>query len=60
MPITNSDPLLGLTAEVFRVESGGFVVRQIASGGVAQNIETYCVNMDAVAQLLALIYTPPA
>jgi len=59
MPITNDDPMLGQQAEVTAVDSGGFLVVQQPSR-VAQRIETYCVNMDAVSALLTQIFTPPA
>lgn len=58
MPITNNDPMLGQQAEVTAVASGGFLVVQ-QSSPVAQRIETYCVNMDAVSDLLNEIYGPP-
>lgn len=58
MPITNDDPLLGQQVEVTAVDSGGFLVIQ-QPGQSAQRIETFCINMDAVANLLGLIYTPP-
>jgi hypothetical protein len=63
MPISNSDPLLNQEVQVYTVESGGFLVRQMPGGfnggAPAQMIDTYCVNMDAVADLLTQIYTPP-
>lgn len=60
MPITNNDPLLGREATVVAIQSGGFMVRQQAGGSTpAQEVETFCANMDAVANLLALIYAPP-
>jgi hypothetical protein len=60
MPISNADPLLNLEVQVIPVASGGFMVRQLPGGIPAgQLIDTFCANMDAVADLLTLIYTPP-
>jgi hypothetical protein len=62
MPITNDDPLLGQEVQVTTVESGGFMVRQMSGfsgASTAKQIDTYCATMDAVADLLALIFTPP-
>jgi hypothetical protein len=62
MPITNDDPLLHQEAQVTTVESGGFMVRQMSgfNGATpAQQIDTYCVSMDAVSALLTQIFTPP-
>jgi len=62
MPISNTDPLLGLEVQVVTVESGGFIVRQMpggAAGTSVQMVETYCATMDAVSDLLTAIYTPP-
>lgn len=56
MPIENNDPLLGQEADVQLVESGGFLVRQLFP---AKQVETYCVNMDAVSAALNAIYAPP-
>jgi hypothetical protein len=66
MSITNVDPLLAQEAQIVRVESGGFLVRQVASAGngptptPTKSIETYASNMDAVSGLLTTIFTPPA
>jgi hypothetical protein len=61
MPITNTDPLLGLEVHVIAVESGGFLVRQTPAPNLegVKTIETFCANMDAVSTLLGQIYTPP-
>lgn len=59
MPITNDDPLLGQDVQVSTVESGGFLVRQMPGAAGGKMIDTYCVNMDAVSDLLTQIYTPP-
>ena len=58
MPITNNDPLLGQQVEITTVDSGGFLVVQQPNNG-AQRIEVYCVNMDAVADLLNEIFAAP-
>jgi len=58
MPITNNDPTLGQQAEVSAVASGGFLVVQQPSA-TAQRIEIYCVNMDAVSDVLNEIYATP-
>jgi hypothetical protein len=58
-----NDPLLNQLATVGKVASGGYLVTQIPSiiGGAGQPIiDVYCVNLDAVAQVLTVIYTPPA
>ena len=62
MPITNTDPLLGMQVDVTQVESGGFLVRQNPAPNTPEvkSIETFCGNMDAVATLLTSIYTPPS
>jgi hypothetical protein len=63
MPLENTDPLLGQEAQVIPVESGGFLVRQYPAPNVpggTKMIDTYCATMDAVSDVLALIFTPPA
>jgi len=63
MPITNNDPLLGQEVQVVVVESGGFMVRQMPGGLNATTptkmIDTYCVSMDAVSDLLGQIFAAP-
>lgn len=55
------DPLLGQSAKVDTIASGGFLVTQFA-GPVpsAKHLEVYCPNMDAVSDALTAIFTPPA
>ena len=56
------DPLLGQQAQVSDIASGGFLVTQLPSafpGGGSKFVEVFCANMDAVAQVLTVIYTPP-
>ena len=59
--IDNDDPLLGQQGQVIDIASGGFLVTQQASvpGGGLRPIEIYCATMDAVAQVLTVIFTPP-
>lgn len=54
------DPLLGQTANVVTIATGGFLVQQNASMSGAKFVEVYCVDMDAVSTALTQIFTPPA
>jgi hypothetical protein len=58
--VENTDPLLGTEAAVTDIASGGFLVRQQSPTLTPRPIETYCANVDAVSDLLTLIFTPPA
>lgn len=57
--IENTDVLLNQEAQVEKVASGGFLVRQQPSPGGARMLEVYCVDMDAVSAALTEIYTAP-
>lgn len=57
--IDNTDPLNNQLASVETIASGGFVVRQM--GSIAgPTVDVWCVSMDAVANALTQIFTPPA
>jgi hypothetical protein len=56
----SADPTVGQFANVGTIASGGFVVTQVPFiGSGAQQVELYCVNMDAVSAALTEIFTPP-
>jgi hypothetical protein len=56
----SADPTVGQFANVATIASGGFVVTQVAfPGSGAQQVELYCATMDAVADTLTQIFTPP-
>jgi hypothetical protein len=57
--VENNDPLLGMEAVVSDIASGGFLVRQQSATLTPRPVETFCANVDAVSDLLTLIFTPP-
>jgi hypothetical protein len=58
--VENNDPLLGMEAAVNDIASGGFLVRQQGPTLTTRPVETFCPNIDAVSDMLNLIFAPPA